>query len=327
MWNPMSYRSISSIVLCEEAKKLWLEVEIISIEKNLFYITGNGKKILFKSTDFGGNSALGYKLADDKELTYRLLEKYWFPIAKSVYIPKNDFKEQYVEENCAWLYFPLVIKPIDEGHGNGVMMNIHTYEELTQKLTISFQTYENMIVQEQVRWDEIRVLVMKWEVILALNRIPAHVVGDGKRTIEQLIDLENETNKLRWTWYEMALSYIKIDTEVVSYLAKHWKHISTVPDNWEYVQLRWNSNLWTWWTLIEVTNELCEHIKKQCIQIAHLFWLEIAWIDILTGDLSLPLKESWWIILEVNATPGIWWYREMTSINPWREMLKKIFNV
>jgi hypothetical protein len=53
-----------------------LEVEIISIEKNLFYITGNGKKILFKSTDFGGNSALGYKLADDKELTYRLLEKY-----------------------------------------------------------------------------------------------------------------------------------------------------------------------------------------------------------------------------------------------------------
>lgn len=323
----MLYRSISSIALCEEAKKLWLEVEVISTEKNLFYVTGNGKSFLFKSTDFGGNSALGYKLADDKELSYRLLEKHWFPIAKSVYISKADLTSTTIEDDISALCFPLVIKPVDEWHGNGVMMNIHTGDELRGKLTTSFQTYDAMIVQEQIVWDEVRVLVMQWEVILALNRIPAHVVGNGKSTIEELIAHENKSNPMRWTWYEMPLSNIAIDAELISYLAKQWKEMCSIPDSWAYVQLRWNSNLWTWWTINEVTKELCDDIKHMCIEVSKLFGLEIAWIDILTSDFSVPLEKSWWVILEINPTPGIWWHKELTSVNSWYEILKRLFTL
>jgi len=329
MWHMTLYWSISSIVLCEEAEKLWLSVEIVCKEKNLFYIHGKEKSILFKSTDFGGNSSLWYKLADDKQLSYVLLEKKWMPIAKSVYISKADLeKADFDKENLddiSNLHFPLVIKPIDEWHGNGVMMGIQSLGELKSKLTLSFEIYDTMIIQEQISGDEVRVLVVKWEVILAIRRFPAHVVWNGADTIEQLIHMENTTNSFRGIWYESPLAYIPLDDEVISYLVKQWRTVTTIPDNWAYIQLRWNSNLWTWWTAKEVTQMLCNEIKNMCIEISVLFGLDIAWIDILSTDFSLPLAQSWGVILEVNASPGIWWDRELTSVNTWHEILKRLF--
>ncbi len=319
------YWSISSSVLCEEAEKLGLLAEIICAEKNLFYLHGHGKSILFKSTDFGENSSLGYKLADDKELAYTLLERHNFPTAKSVYFKRGELENLSSQQIGRSLSFPVIIKPVSEWHGNGVMMNIFSYDELKEKLVFSFQTYDTLIVQEQISGDEVRVLVVKWEVILALNRVPAHIVGNGYDSIKDLVERENKNNPLRWVWYEAPLSYIKMDHETFSFMEKQWVSEHTIPDKGQVIQLRGNSNIWTWWTIKEVTNELCDTTKDMCIQISKIFGLEIAWIDILTTDVTVPLEQMWWVVLEVNATPGIGWYRELTSVNPWRELLKKIF--
>jgi glutathione synthase/RimK-type ligase-like ATP-grasp enzyme len=62
------------------------------------------------------NSALGKKIADDKELTYTLLQKYGIPVPRTLYMKKEEF------DDFAWtplegFRFPLVVKPIDEAHG------------------------------------------------------------------------------------------------------------------------------------------------------------------------------------------------------------------
>ncbi len=326
MSKPMTYWSISSQVLKEEAEKLWLEVDILIPEKNLFLVKSQNKEVLFKSTDFWGNSSLGEKISDDKELTYSLLNKYGVPIPKTLYIYDHEFV------NFDWsklsdFHFPVIIKPIDEAHGNGVCMNIINVPELQKKLEISFSTYPKMIIQEQVVWDECRVLVVLGEVIVAYNRVPPSVIWNGHSTIGQLIDYENSTNPLRQEDYYAPLSFIRSDSELVDYIMKKWYTLNDIlPDGIE-LQLRWNSNMGTWGAAKDMTHILHKDIKKLCIDVANKLNLSICWVDILTTDFTKPLEEVGGVILEVNGTPWIGWDRELTSVNSGREILKKLFNI
>lgn len=325
MVKAMTYFSISSILLIEEAEKKWFEVEILSESKNLFYIRWNKKEVLFKLTDFWWNSSLWFKLCDDKELTNKVLERKWLPIAKSFYLNKDNL--EFLNSWNLWDFkFPVIIKPLNEWHGNWVIMWIESYVELLIKLRSSFDVYDDMIIQEQISWDEIRILVVKWKIIVAINRIPAFIIWDWINTIEKLIEIENSTNELRWEWYKKPLSNIVIDEELISFIEKQDLNLNYIPQKWKNIQLRWNSNIWTGWIPVNVTDQISEDIKRVSIESAKVLWLDICWVDILTLDVTKSLSETWWIILEANATPGIWWHKELLWVNSAEEILKLIFN-
>lgn len=112
----LSYFSISSQLLMEEAEKLGIHVEPLAKEKNLFLYSYKGKTVVFKSVNFGENSLVGSKIADDKELTYIVLNKLGYPIAPSVYVQRSDFGEEFLDD-ITLPSFPLIIKPLDEAHG------------------------------------------------------------------------------------------------------------------------------------------------------------------------------------------------------------------
>jgi glutathione synthase/RimK-type ligase-like ATP-grasp enzyme len=61
------------------------------------------------------------------------------------------------------------------------------------------------------------------------------------------------------------------------------------------------------------------------VSIAKKAGLAVVGIDIITKDLSRPLKESWWAIIELNAAPGFWGDREFTSVNTAKKLLEYIF--
>lgn len=323
MVNSINYWSISSQILEKEAENLGLEIKIISRSKNTFYISWNWKKYLFKSTDFWWNSSLASKISNDKKLTYQLLDDLWFPIAKSKYINKinfNNFDKELIKE----LKFPLIIKPSWWAHWDWVMMNIRNYEELKIKLESSFAKYKNMIIQEQIEWKEFRVLVVKWEVILVLNRIPPYVIWDWINNIDFHINKLNDDPK-RWNWYKNVYSNIVIDEELLWFILKQWLSLDSILKTWHKIDLRWNTNLWTWWTWKCYTDIICEETKKDCINICEKLWFEICWIDIITKDISKPLRENWWIILELNDNPWLGGDLELTWINTWEIILKKLF--
>ena len=318
------YWSISSKELCSAAESMGMKVEIISKEKNTFYITHLRKEVLFKNVDFWENSSLWLKISEDKWLSNNILERSWFPIAKSVYVSKRDF---FVSNNLkvSHLQKPFIIKPLSESHGNWVKMWISTLEELKQKASESFEVYDDIIIQEQIAGDEVRVVVVKWEVIIAIKRIPASIIWDGKLSILELIEKENNENPLRWEWYTSPLSYITIDTELVSYIWKQGLSLEDIQKNMTLVQLRGNSNIWTWWTMKNVSDLLHPSTKKACIEIAKIFKLNIVGIDIIANDISKPLREQWWVILEINASPWLWGDKELTGVNTAHEILKRIF--
>lgn len=319
----MNYWSISSIVLTDEAKKMGLDVEILAPEKNLFQISGNGRSRLFKSTDFGGNTSLGAKITNDKELTYLILGRENFPIAKSMYVKHADF-ENFNETSIDGFRFPLVAKPIDQSHGNGVMMNITSFSDLYSKLAVAIEKYPVLTIQEQITGNEFRIIVVKDEVIFAVNRIPPFVIGDGKSTLIELVEAENSGNPLRGSDYEKPLSYIRIDSELDHCIKQYGHSRESVLGKGQKVVLRSNSNIGTGATLADVTDILHPEIRKTCVRACETFGLEIAGLDVITNDITKPLDETGGIILEINCTPGIG-YGSLTKTNPAKRILEKLF--
>ena len=314
----MSYRSISSQVLVEEAELLWLRVEIINREKNLFLVSSDTKEVLFKSTDCGLNSSLGLKIANDKELTYDMLQRAWLPVAHTKYVLEWEVDAWFDD---SWFTYPLVVKPLDGAHGDGVIMNIQDKTQLLESLESSFKDgHTRMIIQDQVEGDEYRIMVLNGKVIACFQRAYPIVIWDWKLSIKELIEYENENNSDRSEKYNSFLSYIRIDEECVKQITSLWFTLDSIPRLWENIIVRRNSNVWSWWTIVNMIDVVSEEFKNMAILATKAVWLTLCWIDVLTDNIwSKNIDSS--TILEVWATPWIW----VHWIGAWEKILQELF--
>lgn len=296
---------ISSELIYKEALKKGFEVNIINKEKNLFEVSSKWKTILFKSVDCAINSSLWFKIAEDKELTYTLCEKIWVPYPKTEYMKEGtDYEIHWVLNT---IHFPLITKPFDWAHGDGVSIWI-TSKELLQK---GFQFARNyttwkVVVQEQITWFDHRILVLWDKVIAGAIRIPPYVTGNWKNTVLELINEENKNPRRGW-WddHDSIMSKIRIDNELYETLEKEGYTQNSILEKDKELFVRRNCNLSTGWLSINITKQIHESTKKACIELIKTCWLTFAAVDILSSDISKPLSETNWKIIEINATPGI----------------------
>ncbi|MDD5769882.1 MAG: hypothetical protein PHE25_02850 [Candidatus Gracilibacteria bacterium] len=317
--------SISSELIITEAQKLGYEIEIINQNKNLFYIKKDKKKILFKNIDGGFNSLLGFKLSEDKELTYNILGLNNLPISKSIYLDINE-KGNFDFDNLP-LNYPLVVKPVDEGHGNGVTVNILDKETLINSINFAFSFSSKIIIQNYIVGDDHRVLVVGDKIVAVAKRVPPSIIGNGLKTIKGLIDDENK-NPLRGDKdHDKPLSTIKIDKELNEYLDLQGFSLETILEKDKEIFLRRNANLSTGGRSIDLTDVIHPNNIQICIEACKLCQLKVAGVDIITTDISKPLRETSGVIIEINSTPGLRMHHfpsEGTSRNVAGEILKLI---
>lgn len=297
---------ISSQLVVEEAEKMKLNVDIISKNDNFFSVSNWAKTIYFKSIDCWLNSSIWLKIANNKELTYKLAEKNNIRVPKSIYIDKN--KNAYLNIFLENLQYPVITKPIDGAHGDGVAINLNTKEELNRWIEYSF-SWENVsriVIQEQIQWDDHRILVINWKVISVTKRIPPYIIGDGKLSISQLIQQENLNPKRRWgVDHDAPMSKIKIDNKSIDYLNEQWYNSDSILKIGIQVSVRRNANLSTWGLAIDVTSIIHPSIAKQAEKISRISWLWFCGVDYFCNDISESLDSGKWAIIEINATPGI----------------------
>jgi cyanophycin synthetase len=316
----MKYRTISSQIVVDEAKKLWYTVEVIDKEKNLFYISNWTKTILFKNIDAWLNSSLWLKLAEDKELTWKVLERYGVSVPETVYVDALEYCQTHTS-------FPCVVKPIDGSKWTDVNVNIMDQSELQRVLEKLLPIYWRVIVQDMITGDDHRLLMIWDQLVSATLRKSPYVIGDWTLTIKQLIEKEN-TLDLRWKWHTKPLTEIPIDEITKWVVEKAWYSLDSIPKEWISVFVRWNCNLSTWWTSEDVTKRIPPETIEQCRVVMKELNLWMAGIDVVSDDIGIPLNKQW-AIIEVNATPGLRMHvypSVWESINVGKVILERIFN-
>jgi cyanophycin synthetase len=148
-----------------------------------------------------------------------------------------------------------------------------------------------------------RVLVINYRFVAAAKRTPAMVTGDGKSTIQQLIDAVNKDPR-RGYGHEKVLTAIKVDEMTMNILQEKNMNLETVLPPNEILYLKSTANISTGGTATDVTDLVHPHNVFMAERIARIIGLDICGIDIMTDDISEPISETGGAILEVNAAPG-----------------------
>jgi cyanophycin synthetase len=160
-----------------------------------------------------------------------------------------------------------------------------------------------IIVEQQLQGADFRALVVNNRLIAVAERVPAHVKGDGKQTIQQLID-ETNADPRRGYGHENVLTQIDIDNQSMRCIKKAGHELDTVLKKGEKLFLKTTANISTGGTAIDVTDEVHPENVFLFERIARIIGLDVAGIDIIAPNVSEPLRQSGGGIIEVNAAPG-----------------------
>jgi cyanophycin synthetase len=253
----------------------------------------------FQATITCKTSNIAVDIACNKEETKRMLDLASIPVANGgICVDEED-----LDNTIKKIGYPIVIKPLDGNHGKGASINVVTWEDAVAGLEYAKKYSRRVIVEKFITGFDFRVLVIDNKLVAAAKREPAHVVGNGKDSIQTLIE---ETNKdpRRGYGHENVLTQIDVDRDTLDLLEKLNYTVDSVPKNGEIVYLKSTANLSTGGTSIDVTDMMHPENIFLCERISRVIGLDICGIDIMAENLTQPLKENGGCILEVNAAPG-----------------------
>ena len=253
----------------------------------------------FQATITCKTSNIAVDIACNKEETKRLLDLASIPVASGGICVDEEDLENVIKK----IGYPIVIKPLDGNHGKGASINVKDFETAKEGLAYAKKYSRRVIVEKFITGYDFRVLIIDNKLVAAAKREPAHVKGDGKQTIQQLID-ETNLDPRRGYGHENVLTQIDVDRDTTDLLTNYGFTLDTIPKADEVVYLKSTANLSTGGTSLDVTDMIHPENIFLCERIARVIGLDICGVDIMANNLTQPLKENGGCVLEVNAAPG-----------------------
>ncbi|MCS7031763.1 MAG: cyanophycin synthetase [Gloeomargarita sp. SKYG116] len=248
-------------------------------------------------------SILGVELAGDKDSTKRLLRSAGIPVPKGEVIRRFDDLEEAIDAVGG---FPVVIKPLDGNHGRGITLNIRTYPDAERAYDLARAESKSgaVMVERYHQGNDYRVLVVGGQVVAAAQRIPAHVTGDGRSTIRELVEQLNQDPR-RGEGHANVLTRIELDDASEWVLRQQGYRLDTILRRGEIAYLKNTANLSTGGMAVDCTDQIHPENRWLCERAARWVGLDIAGIDLITPDISQPLRQVDGVVVEVNAAPGL----------------------
>jgi len=288
--------STASLVAAAEERDIpWLRLNDYSLVQ-----FGHGRyQQRIQATTTGRTSNIAVELAGDKEETNLILRDLGLPVPRQLVV-RNAAQ---AARAAARIGYPVVVKPLAGNHGRGVSINLTTQEEVETAFEKAAEHGRSIVVESFIDGFDHRLLVIDGELVAAAKRMPGHVVGDGKHTIEELVEQVNRDPR-RGVGHEKVLTRIELDHQADRLLAQRGYDRSSVPADGETVYLRSTGNLSTGGTAIDVTDIVHPDNRQMAVRAIKAIGLDIGGVDFLTRDISESYRDTGGAICEVNAGPG-----------------------
>ncbi len=254
-----------------------------------------------RATMTSQTSAIAVDVASDKDLTTRLLNAAGLPVPRQHSVRSA---EQAVAA-AARIGYPVVCKPLDGNHGRGVCLDLGDADAVREAFAVAEDESRRggVIVESYVTGRDYRCLVIDGRLTAIAERVPAHVVGDGSRTVRGLVDQTNADPR-RGVGHEKVLTRIKVDDAAEALVRSQGLGLDDVPAEGQTVRLTLTGNMSTGGISIDRTFEAHPENIEVAEEAARVIGLDIAGIDFICPDIAEPVRETGGAICEVNAAPG-----------------------
>ena len=257
------------------------------------------KQRRIQAAEIDSTSAIAEAIAQDKDLTKSLLHAAGVPVPMGR--PAHSLSEAWSVAMEVGL--PVVVKPQDGNQGKGVSVNITDRAAFDAAYTTA-ERYGTVMVEKFLPGHDYRLLVVGNKLVAAARREPPLVVGDGKHTVRQLVDLVNADPR-RGTGHSTSLTKIRFDDIAIGRLHEQNLEPESIPPKGRRVILRNNANLSTGGTATDVTDDVHPEVAARVIEAAQMVGLDICGVDVVCESVMRPLEEQNGGIVEVNAAPGL----------------------
>jgi len=290
--------SHSAQIILDTLVKEGINVTVVSAKYKLLKIIHEGSTFFIRGTSFPVNSQPTCMIANNKYLTKKVLKLAKVRIPKT-YLVKTALQAKKLI-NTKNLY-PCVLKPTVGAHGNKVYANIETEAELDEIMPHIFPATgtKNVLIEEFIQGKDYRVFVVGDQISAIMERIPAHVIGDGVNTLRRLITIFNN-NPLVGVKYEKPMCKIRLNGEVKRNLKKKGVNYKYIPKINEIFFLRQNSNISTGGIGKDATIEAPEIVRATALAATKALGMGVTGVDIIYNK-----KTNKAYVLELNDQPGI----------------------
>ncbi len=290
----------STGAILKAAKKKDIPYKRIHEEYSLFTLGWGKNKKMIWGPETSETSLVGSEISQKKDICKDILYDLGIPVPRGEVA--NSLKEALeIAENIG---YPVVIKPVMGHHGNGVFVNLKNPDELNEAYSLSEKYSSNLLVEKYLEGDDYRALLVDHKVVAVAKRIPAHVVGDGSSKIKELVELTNRDPK-RGDDHDSVLTKITLDDEARINLERQNLDLDSIPKEGQKIWLRDTANISTGGTAEDHTDTIHPSLKKILERTSKIIGLDLMGIDMIVDDVSLPVEEINWGIIEVNSSPGL----------------------
>ncbi|HNQ09742.1 MAG TPA: cyanophycin synthetase [Giesbergeria sp.] len=266
---------------------------------SLVQLGWGSKQRRIQAAEIDSTSAVAESIGQDKDLTKRLLHAAGVPVPLGQ--PVETVDEAWAVAQKVGL--PVVVKPQDGNQGKGVTVNITDRAQLEEAYK-NAADYGTVMVERFLPGQDFRLLVVGDQLVAAARREPPQVLGDGERTVRELVDIVNQDPR-RGEGHGTALTKIRLDDIAIARLALQNLTPDSVPEKGQRVVLRNNANLSTGGTATDVTDDVHPEVAARAVAAAQMVGLHICGVDMVAETVLRPLEEQGGGFVEVNAAPGL----------------------
>ncbi|MDQ3898555.1 MAG: N-acetylglutaminylglutamine synthetase, partial [Actinomycetota bacterium] len=281
-------------IIADEAVRRGVRVEVTDAEWGEMRLSVGGRTVLTRESLSEFTSAVAMSRCDDKRVTRRIMERAGVRVARGALAGEGRLEEAgaLLREAGA-----VVVKPARGEQGRGITVGVKDTAGLERAVAHALQFCPDVLVEELVEGDDLRVIVIDREVVAAAVRRPAEVVGDGRRPVTELVRSTSRRRE-RATGGE---SRIPLDDTTAEVVAEAGWSMDDVPPSGERIQVRRTANLHTGGTIQDVTDQLHPEIAEASVRAASELGIPVTGLDFLVPDVRGPD----YVFIEANERPGL----------------------
>lgn len=284
--------NIYAEIIIKEALRRGIAVDPIDPPRGFFKLSMGGRTVTCRESLTELTSAIAMTRSDDKQLTRDLLIQAGIKTPYQIQHGAMADSIEFLEKHKS-----VVVKPVHGEQGRGVFVDIRTNDDLKNAITAAQHFGDNILLEQFVEGDDLRIIVINQQVVAAAVRKPAEITGTGQHTVQELI----ERLSRRRSAATGGESRIPLDSETKRCVESAGYSLEdTLPDGVS-VRVRKTANLHTGGTIHDVTEDLHPTLAAAAVQAAIALEIPVVGFDFMVPAVS----GEEYVVIEANERPGL----------------------
>ncbi|TAM63328.1 N-acetylglutaminylglutamine synthetase [Mycobacterium sp.] len=282
-------------IIADEALRRGIWVEVLDAETGEMRLTHGGRSVITRESLSEYTSAVAMCRCDDKRLTRRLVSEAGITVPRARLATFDDSDYAFLKE-----VGEVVVKPTRGEQGKGITVGVVADkgpDDLSAALARARKQYPDVLIEQRVAGDDLRLVVIDGRVVAAALRMPPEIIGTGEHSVRDLIAAESR----RRSAATGGESRIPLDDLTESTVAEAGWDLDDVLPQGTRLRVRRTANLHQGGTIHDVTAQVNTELCRVAVTAAEAIGIPVTGIDLLVPDVT----GADYAFIEANERPGL----------------------